>query len=153
MGFQWKFGRRRILIWLNNVDTTAPHINTLQTLLSRQHFKAEIKVKISLKRKQWRGWETVLILANIFSTHHKLGLSGKVTGFLGRNILEVVRNGGRDTLRRFLVLYLELRSQRAWKSQRAETSMRMGSGCLENTFRKYFLVTITKIILHHFLIL
>lgn len=65
--------------------------------LSRQHFKAAIKVKISLKRKQRCGWETVCILANIFSTHHKLGLSGKVTRFPVRNILEVVRNGGRET--------------------------------------------------------
>lgn len=37
------------------------------------------------------------ILSNIFSTHHKLGLSGKVSRFLVRNILEVVRNGGRET--------------------------------------------------------
>lgn len=37
------------------------------------------------------------ILANIFSTHHELGLSGKVTGFPGKNILEVVRNAGEET--------------------------------------------------------
>lgn len=43
------------------------------------------------------------ILANIFSTHHELGLSGKVTRFLVRNILEVVRNGGRETLRRCIL--------------------------------------------------
>lgn len=43
------------------------------------------------------------ILANIFSTHHKLGLSGKVTRFLVRNILEVVRNGGTETLRRCIL--------------------------------------------------
>ena len=76
------------------------------------------------------------ILSNIFSTHHKLGLSGKVSRFLVRNILEVVRNGGRETQKvcsRFCI----------WSSGtkqpgkiRGQTSMRMGSRRLENAVRK-----------------
>ena len=83
------------------------------------------------------------ILANIFSTHHKLGLSGKVSRFLVRNILEVVRNGARETQKvcsRFCI----------WSSGtkqpgkiRGQTSMRMGSCRPENAVRKYFPVTIT----------
>ena len=71
--------------------------------LSRQDFKTAIKAKTSLKRKQWCGWETMCILANVFSTHQELGLSRKVTRFLVRNILEVVRNGRRETLRRCIL--------------------------------------------------
>ena len=110
MGFQGKPGRREILLWLNSffylwgMQHCPSPLHTLSSdSLSRQDFKAAIKAKTSLKRKQWCGWDIMCILANIFSTHHELGLSGKVTRFLVRNILEVVRNGGRETLRRCIL--------------------------------------------------
>lgn len=87
----------RVLFSTGNQSYDSPLQEPSWNSSSRQHFNAETRVKISLKRKQWRGWETVSILANIFSTHHELGLSGKVTGFPGKNILEVVRNAGEET--------------------------------------------------------
>ena len=150
MGFQGKPGRREILLWLNRffylwgMQHYPSPLHTLSSdSLSRQHFKAAIKVKISLKRKQWCGWETVYILANIFSTHHKLGLSGKVTRFPVRNILEVVRNGGRETQKVCSRFCIWSSGTKQPGKVRGQTSMRMGSCSLENAVTKYFLVTIT----------
>lgn len=43
----------------------------------------------------WLG--NLVPLGKYFPTHHELGLSGKVTGFPVKNILEVIRNGGMET--------------------------------------------------------
>lgn len=52
-------------------------------------------MKLSLKTGTWPGSHAYL--GEHFSTHHELGLSGKVVGSLVKNILEVIRNGGMET--------------------------------------------------------
>lgn len=110
--------------------------------LSRQHFNAETNTKISLKRKQWCGRETVRILANtffhppqawVFLEGHRF--AGQIT-FLKSSEME---EGRPSTWRGvFLVWYLGLRSQTTWKSQKVEMSVKMGSCHSENIFRKHF---------------
>lgn len=73
--------------------------------LTRQHFNSETKVKITFgKKKEWKKSNVAGKLCTSWGTisppspcPHKLGLSGKISGFLVKNILKVIRNGGMQT--------------------------------------------------------
>lgn len=56
---------RNVLFFMGNALFHSPLHKHSWNFLSRQHFNTETNVKISLKRKQWCGGETMHILANI----------------------------------------------------------------------------------------